>query len=57
MAAHVVSVFQHTGNDVGNDFHIVMWMQIESLSDSDTILVDDTQRTESHETRIVILRK
>ena len=57
MAAHAVLVFQRTGNDIGNDFHIAVRMQAEPFSDSHPVFIDHAKGTETHIAWVVIVGK
>src|SRR4051794_17157683 len=55
--AQAVFMFQRAFQDVGNNLHIPMRMQRETFTGCDPIFINNPQRAEAHEARIVILVK
>ena len=52
---HAVLVLQGTTHNVGDDLHVTVRMGRKATRRSDVILVDDTQGTETHPVRVVVI--
>jgi hypothetical protein len=50
-------MFQRTGQNVGDDFHVAMAVPAETRTRGDAVLVDDAQGAPAHFCRIVIIGK
>ena len=55
MITHAVAVLDGALQHVTEDFHVAVTMRREAFAGRDDVLVDDTQGTETHVLRIVIL--
>src|SRR5260370_2719397 len=52
---HVVAMFELTFEDVSNDFHIAVAMCSKTATGRYSVLVDHTQRAETHELGVIIV--
>jgi hypothetical protein len=54
---HAVLVLQRAFEHVAEDLHVAMRMRAETLAGRNAVIVDDTQRAETHVRRVVIIGK
>ena len=53
--AHAVFVFETAAQDVGDDLHVAVAVGGKAAPRLHAILVDDAQRAEAHEARVVVV--
>lgn len=50
-----VAVFKCAVDDIGDDFHIGVAVRREAAARRDAVFIDDAERTEAHERRVVVV--